>query len=52
MKKIEDLADEAADAFGIREKHKKRFAVVLDVLQAFVCFWRWFKDKDEKRDED
>lgn len=48
MKDLKDLTDEAADAFGIREKHKKRFAVVLDVLQAVVC---WFKSKDEKRDD-
>lgn len=55
MKGYEEMSDEVkkiADAFGVREKHKKRFAVVFDVLQAVFCFWRWFREKDEKRDDD
>ena len=50
-KVMSDEVEKFSDAFGVREKHKKRFAVVLDVLQAIVCFWRWFKEKDDKRDK-
>lgn len=50
-KVMSDEVDKFADAFGVRDKHKKRLSVVFDVLQAVFCFWRWFKEKDEKRDD-
>ena len=48
MKDIHDIGKEAADAFGIREKHQKRAAVVLDILQAVFFFWKWLKTNDNK----
>ena len=50
MKDIHEIGKEAADAFGIREKHQKRFAAVLDVLQAVFFFWKWFKDENDKKE--
>lgn len=51
MKDIHEIGKEAADAFGIRAKHQKRAAVVLDILQGIFFFWKWFKNNEGEKKE-
>ena len=50
MKDFHEIGKDAADAFGIRAKHQKRAAVVLDILQGIFFFWKWFKNEGDKKE--
>lgn len=51
---IEDEAKkiihDAADAFGIKEKHEKRIVVSLNVISLISRLWYAFKNRSKKTD--